>query len=50
MAPPDNFANYPDVIQGPDTGYDQRVDHNPVLRGLPLAVGAEMYVMPSSGS
>ncbi|PTB68215.1 amidase [Trichoderma citrinoviride] len=42
MPPPDNFANYPDVVQGPDTGYDQRVDHNPVLRGLPLTVGAEI--------
>ncbi|KAK1247638.1 hypothetical protein MKX07_000526 [Trichoderma sp. CBMAI-0711] len=42
MARPDNFANYPDVVQGPDTGYDQRVDHNPVLRGLPLTVGAEI--------
>ncbi|KAL7811279.1 amidase [Trichoderma aethiopicum] len=42
MAPPGDFANYPDVVQGPDTGYDQRVDHNPVLRGLPLVVGAEI--------
>ncbi|KAL6876731.1 amidase [Trichoderma novae-zelandiae] len=42
MAPPEHFANYPDVVQGPDTGYDQRVDHNPVLRGLPLVLGAEL--------
>ncbi|KAL7939482.1 amidase signature enzyme [Trichoderma chlorosporum] len=40
MAPPENFANYPDAIEGPDTGYYQRIDHNPVLRGLPLVVGA----------
>lgn len=40
MAPPESFANYPDVLEGPDTGYNQRIDHNPVLRGLPLVVGS----------
>ncbi|RFU75559.1 amidase [Trichoderma arundinaceum] len=42
MAPPESFANYPDVVEGPDTGYFQRIDHNPVLRGLPLVIGAEL--------
>lgn len=40
MAPPESFANYPDVLEGPDTGYNQRIDHNPILRGLPLVVGS----------
>ncbi|KAL7943098.1 amidase signature enzyme [Trichoderma barbatum] len=42
MAPLESFVNYPEVVEGPDTGYDQRVDHNPILRGLPLVVGAEI--------
>jgi hypothetical protein len=44
MAPPESFANYPKVAELPDTGYIQRVDHNPVLRGIPLVIGAELYV------
>lgn len=43
MAPLD-FANYPKPEEGPDTGYVQRVDHNPVLRGIPLMLGGELYV------
>ncbi|KOS18438.1 Fatty acid amide hydrolase [Escovopsis weberi] len=42
MAPPRNFANYPDPVEGPDTGYTEREDHNPVLRGLPLVLGASL--------
>lgn len=41
---PLNFANYPKPEEGPDTGYVQRVDHNPVLRGIPLMLGGELYV------
>lgn len=44
MAPPESFANYPDVVQGPDTGYARREEQNPVLRGLPLVIGAALYV------
>lgn len=43
MAPVENFANYPKAEEGPDTGYVQRVDHNPVLRGIPLVLGGELY-------
>ncbi|KAH6609210.1 amidase [Trichoderma cornu-damae] len=42
MAPPESFANYPEAVEGPDTGYAQRIDHNPVLRGLALVAGAEL--------
>ncbi|KAH8121797.1 hypothetical protein ACSS6W_004948 [Trichoderma asperelloides] len=42
MAPVENFANYPKAEEGPDTGYVQRVDHNPVLRGIPLVLGGEL--------
>ncbi|UKZ65180.1 uncharacterized protein TrAtP1_006375 [Trichoderma atroviride] len=42
MAPLQNFANYPKPEEGPDTGYVQRVDHNPVLRGIPLMLGGEL--------
>ncbi|EHK25161.1 uncharacterized protein TRIVIDRAFT_32975 [Trichoderma virens Gv29-8] len=45
MAPPESFANYPDVLEGPDTGYHQRIDHNPVLRGLPLVLGAGIGIV-----
>lgn len=41
---PHSFADYPEPIEGPDTGYEERVDSNPVLRGIPLAVGAALYV------
>lgn len=44
MAPLKNFANYPKAEEGPDTGYVQREDHNPVLRGIPLVIGGELYV------
>jgi hypothetical protein len=44
MASPKNFANYPKPVEGPDTGYVQREDHNPVLRGIPLVIGGELYV------
>lgn len=43
MAPLGGFANYPKPEEGPDTGYVQREDHNPVLRGIPLVIGSEMY-------
>ncbi|KAK5992677.1 Fatty acid amide hydrolase-like protein [Cladobotryum mycophilum] len=41
MAPPEKFANYPEPIEGPDTGYILREDHNPVLRGYPLVLAGE---------
>ncbi|KAM0259975.1 hypothetical protein ACHAQJ_003068 [Trichoderma viride] len=42
MAPLESFTNYPKAVELPDTGYYQRVDHNPVLRGLPLVIGGEL--------
>lgn len=46
MASSASFAGYPDAVEGPDTGYTPKEETNPVLRGLPLAIGAALYVFP----
>lgn len=40
---PSSFANYPAPIEGPDTGFQKREDHNPSLRGIPLVIASEVY-------
>ncbi|KAL6413544.1 hypothetical protein AUP68_03059 [Ilyonectria robusta] len=42
MAPPTAFADYPEPNEGPDTKYNPKIDQNPVLRGLPLVIGANL--------
>lgn len=42
MAPPSSFLNYPEPIEGPDVKYKAKVEQNPVFRGLPLLIGANM--------
>ncbi|SPJ85559.1 related to amidase [Fusarium torulosum] len=41
MAPSD-FADYPKPVETPATTYNPKIDNNPVLRGLPLAIGANL--------
>jgi hypothetical protein len=41
MAPSD-FADYPKPVEIPATTYNPKIDNNPVLRGLPLAIGANL--------
>ncbi|KAM0192571.1 hypothetical protein ACHAPQ_004340 [Fusarium lateritium] len=42
MAPSD-FADYPKPVETPATTYNPKIDNNPVLRGLPLAIGANLF-------
>lgn len=39
-----SFADYPEPEEGPDTGYAPTVGSNPVLRGIPLLLGGNLYV------
>ncbi|KAM0342078.1 hypothetical protein ACHAPU_009691 [Fusarium lateritium] len=41
MAPSD-FADYPKPIETPAATYNPKIDNNPVLRGLPLVIGANL--------
>lgn len=38
------FYNYPEVRQGPSVPYQNETQSIPVLRGIPLAIGAALYV------
>ncbi|KAF4466586.1 amidase [Fusarium albosuccineum] len=42
MAPPSSFADYPQPIEGPDVKYVPKIENNPVFRGLPLVIGANI--------
>ncbi|KAF5680790.1 amidase [Fusarium heterosporum] len=42
MAPSD-FADYPKPVETPAATYNPKVDNNPVLRGLPLVIGANLF-------
>lgn len=42
MAPSQRFANYPKPVEATNISYKFEEDKNPVLRGLPLAIGAAM--------
>jgi hypothetical protein len=42
------FVNYPKAVEGPKTKYESNFGDNPTLRGLPLAVAANVYVMSPS--
>ncbi|KAK7430138.1 hypothetical protein QQZ08_003323 [Neonectria magnoliae] len=42
MAPPAAFADYPEPKEGPEVKYDPKFAQNPVFRGLPLVIGANV--------
>lgn len=42
MAPPRRFADYPGAKEATDISYRTEEGQNPVLRGLPLVIGAAM--------
>lgn len=42
MAPPRRFANYPGAEEATNISYRTEEGQNPVMRGLPLAIGAAM--------
>lgn len=42
MAPPSDFINYPDPIEGPEAKYKSSPEDNPVLRGYPLLLGGNL--------
>lgn len=42
MAPPESFADYPKPVEWPATPAQGPPMENPVLRGLPLVVGANL--------
>jgi hypothetical protein len=44
MSPFTLFANYPQPIEGPRTKYVVKEENNPVLRGIPLVIGASLCV------
>ncbi|KAJ4271480.1 hypothetical protein NW762_000183 [Fusarium torreyae] len=41
MAPSD-FADYPKPVEVPAVSYDPKIDNNPVFRGIPLVIGANI--------
>lgn len=43
MAAATHFADYPEPVEAADTKYNPREETNPVLRGIPLAIGAALY-------
>lgn len=46
MAPHRQFANYPGAKEATNISYATEEAQNPVMRGLPLAIGAAMSVCP----
>lgn len=42
MAPPRRFANYPGAQEATDISYRDEEGKNPIVRGLPLVIGAAM--------
>ena len=43
MAPPTAFSGYPVPEEGPGVEYKFNVESLPVLRGLPLLLGGNLY-------
>ncbi|KAF4971791.1 hypothetical protein FSARC_1484 [Fusarium sarcochroum] len=41
MAPSD-FADYPKPVEAPAVSYNPKIDNNPVFRGIPLVIGANI--------
>ncbi|CAM1504484.1 Fc.00g020750.m01.CDS01 [Cosmosporella sp. VM-42] len=39
---PADFADYPEPKEGPNVKYDPKMEKNPVFRGLPLVIGANI--------
>lgn len=50
MAPPAAFADYPEAKEGPDIKYNPKIEQNPVFRGIPLVIGATLWVLIPSAS
>lgn len=49
MAPPIRFANHPGAQEAANISYKDEPGNNPVMRGLPLVIGAAMLVrMPQN--
>ena len=45
---PANFADYPEPKEGPNVKYHAKIEKNPVFRGLPLVIGANVCVSRGS--
>lgn len=41
------FFGYPKAKEGPNVPYQKAKDENPVLRGIPLVIGAWLFVLLS---